>query len=170
MLLGTMAGRKRAQYTQERPDRKPSRAVEAGLCAQSRFDLSARAGSCQKGRHVGTGGSAGAKGHMRLILRIIGTILLALALILIILDGTRSLGQNTLVFTPLGETWRILHKESLAALQAFIQTRFFGALLDTIVGAVLSAPGWVVLGIPGALLGWLGRSKRTRVFIKQNQI
>ncbi len=107
---------------------------------------------------------------MRLILRIIGTILLALALILIILDGTRSLGQNALVFTPLGETWRILHKQSLAALQAFIQTRFFGALLDSIVGAVLSAPGWVVLGIPGALFGWLGRSKRTRVFIKQSQI
>jgi len=107
---------------------------------------------------------------MRFILRIIGTTLLALALILVILDGTRSLGQNALVLTPLGETWRVIHAESLRQLQAFIQTRFFGALLDSVIGAVLSAPGWVVLGLPGALLAWLGRSKRSRVYIKQNQI
>jgi hypothetical protein len=35
---------------------------------------------------------------------------------------------------------------------------------------VLSFPGWAVLGVPGIVLAWLGRSKRTRVFVKQNQI
>lgn len=107
---------------------------------------------------------------MRLLLRIIGTILLAAALILIILDGTRSLGENSLVLTSLGATWEIVHKESLAQLRAFIETRFFGPLLDGVINAILSFPGWAVLGIPGALLAWLGRSKRTRVFVKQNQI
>ena len=34
---------------------------------------------------------------MRLFLRTIGTLLLAVALILIILDGTRSLGENRLL-------------------------------------------------------------------------
>ena len=107
---------------------------------------------------------------MRLLLRIIGTTLLAAALILLILDGTRSLGENALVITSLGSTWDMVHADSLAQLRAFLGTRFFGPLLDAVISAVLSFPGWAVLGVPGILLAWLGRSKRTRVFVKQNQI
>lgn len=107
---------------------------------------------------------------MRLLLRIIGTTLLALALILIILDGTRSLGESALVITPLGATWALIHADSLVQMQAFIDGRFFGPVLESVIGAVLGFPGWAVLGIPGALLAWLGRSKRTRVFIKQERI
>lgn len=116
------------------------------------------------------GHAGGDMGNMRLLLRIIGTTLLAAALILAILDGTRSLGTNSLVMTPLGETWRAIHAGSLAGIQGFIESRFFGPLLEGLVDAILALPGWVVLGVPGALLAWLGRSKRTRVFVKQDQI
>ena len=107
---------------------------------------------------------------MRLLLRIIGTTLLAAALILGILDGTRSLGENALVITSLGATWEAIHAPSLAALYGFLDTRFFGPLLEGVIDGVLGFPGWAVLGVPGALLAWLGRSKRTRVFVKQDQI
>lgn len=107
---------------------------------------------------------------MRLLSRIIGTTLLAAALILVILDGTRSLGQNALVITSLGATWETIHAPSLAALYQFIDSRFFGPVLEGVINAILGFPGWAVLGVPGALLAWLGRSKRTRVFVKQNQI
>jgi hypothetical protein len=107
---------------------------------------------------------------MRLLLRIVGTILLAAALILAILDGTRSLGENAVVITSLGTTWDMVHQESLLQLRAFIESRFFGPLLEGVVSAVLGFPGWAVLALPGALLAWMGRSKRTRVFVKQNQI
>ncbi|RYG87794.1 MAG: hypothetical protein EON59_06375 [Alphaproteobacteria bacterium] len=107
---------------------------------------------------------------MRLLLRIIGTTLLAAALILAILDGTRSLGANAVVVTALGATWQMIHAESLVQLHAFIDTRFFGPVLEGAINAVLSFPGWAVLGVPGVVLGWLGRSKRTRVFVKQDQI
>lgn len=113
---------------------------------------------------------AGTWGNMRLLLRIIGTTLLAAALILVILDGTRSLGTNTLVMTPLGESWQAIHADSLNGLRAFVGTRFFGPLLEGIINAILGFPAWAVLGVPGALLAWLGRSKRTRVFVKQDQI
>ena len=116
------------------------------------------------------GYAGGDMGNMRLLLRIIGTTLLAAALILVILDGTRSLGTNALVMTPLGETWRAIHADSLAGVQSFIESRFFGPLLEGLISAILALPGWVVLGVPGALLAWLGRSKRTRVFVKQDQI
>ena len=107
---------------------------------------------------------------MRLLFRIVGTTLLAAALILLILDGTRSLGENALVMTSLGSTWEMVHADSLQQVRAFLGTRFFGPLLEGVVNAVLSFPGWAVLGLPGIVLAWLGRSKRTRVFVKQNQI
>jgi hypothetical protein len=107
---------------------------------------------------------------MRLLLRIVGTTLLAAALILFILDGTRSLGENALVVTSLGSSWQMVHADSLEQLRAFLATRFFGPLLESLVNAVLGCPGWAVLAVPGALLAWLGRSKRTRMFVKQDQI
>ncbi|MEO7223789.1 MAG: hypothetical protein ABIY37_15070 [Devosia sp.] len=107
---------------------------------------------------------------MRLVLRVIGTLLIAFAVILIIIDGTRSLAANGLVFTPLAATWEAMHAESLAAVRDFLGTRLFGPVLDPVVSAGLSFPGWAVLGIPGLLLAWAGRSRRERVFLRQDQI
>jgi hypothetical protein len=106
---------------------------------------------------------------MRLFLRILGTWLLGMALILLIIDGTRSLGANAMVVTSLGDTWTSLHAESLEQLRAFLGTRFFGPVLDVVITALLSFPGWAVLAVPGAFLAWLGRSKRSRMFVKQDQ-
>jgi hypothetical protein len=120
--------------------------------------------------NLGPGETGRTQGKMRLLLRIVGTTLLAAALILLILDGTRSLGESRLVMTSLGATWETVNAESLAQLRAFLATRFFGPLLESVVNAILGFPGWAVIGLPGILLAWLGRSKRTRVFVKQNQI
>jgi hypothetical protein len=107
---------------------------------------------------------------MRLLLRFLGTILLAAALILIILDGTRSLASNGLVITSLGDSWASVNAQSLEQLRGFLETRFFGPLLEVVINAILGFPGWAVLGVPGAFIAWLGRSKRSRVFVKQDQI
>ena len=107
---------------------------------------------------------------MRLFLRLTGTWLIGMALILLIIDGTRSLASNAIIATPLGETWAMLHADSLIGLREFVATRFFGPLLDTTVAAILGLPGWIVLGVPGTLIAWLGRSRRSRVFVKQDQL
>lgn len=107
---------------------------------------------------------------MRLLLRVLGTVLIALAVILLIIDGTKSLAANAIVFTPLAETWTTVNAESLAAVRGFLETRFFGPLLETVVNALLSFPGWAAIGLPGVLLAWAGRSRRERVFVRQNQI
>jgi hypothetical protein len=109
------------------------------------------------------------RGDMRLLLRLLGTWLLGMALILLIIDGTRSLAASSLVMTPLAETWTALHKESLEGFRAFLASRFFGPVLEGAVDAVLGLPGWIVLGVPGAFLAWLGRTRRARVFVKQDQ-
>ena len=107
---------------------------------------------------------------MRFILRVIGTLLIACALVLLIIDGTRSLGANTLILTSLESSWLQWHAASLEALQHFVGTRLFGPLLETLVATVLKFPGWAVIGVPGVLLAWAGRSRRERVFLRQDQI
>ena len=107
---------------------------------------------------------------MRLILRVLGTLLIAFAVILIIIDGTRSLAASGLVFTSLEATWLGMHADSLAAVKEFLESRLFGPLISPIVSAVLGFPGWAVIGVPGLLLAWAGRSRSERVFLRQDQI
>jgi hypothetical protein len=107
---------------------------------------------------------------MRLLLRIVGTLLIACAVILIIIDGTRSLAANALVFTPLQATWTQINPQSLATVKDFLGSRLFGPLLEITVTFVLDLPGWAVLGVPGILLAWAGRSRRTRIYLRQDQI
>ncbi len=128
----------------------------------------------QKGRSLTVRGAsclAGARvGGMRLLLRILGTLLIAFAVILLIIDGTKSLGANAVVFTSLNDTWTMLHAQSLDAVKQFFQTRLFGQVLEVVVSALLSFPGWAVVGVPGLLLAWAGRSRRERIFLRQDQI
>jgi hypothetical protein len=107
---------------------------------------------------------------MRLILRVLGTLLIALAVILVIIDGTKSLAASTLVTTPLGETWMQVHAYSLEQVRSFFATRLFGPLLEAVVTGLLGLPGWAVLGVPGLLFAWIGRSRRERIFLRQDQI
>ena len=107
---------------------------------------------------------------MRLLLRILGTVLIAFAVILLIIDGTKSLGANAIVLTSLQDTWTMLHPQSLDAVKQFFETRLFGPVLETVVSALLSFPGWAVVGVPGVLLAWAGRSRRERIFLRQDQI
>ena len=107
---------------------------------------------------------------MRLVLRILGTVLIALAVILVIIDGTKSLAANSIVLTPLSETWSAIQPDSLAAVRDFLGTRLFGPLLEPLVSGLLSLPGWGVIGIPGILLAWAGRSRRERMFVRQDML
>jgi hypothetical protein len=105
---------------------------------------------------------------MRLISRIIGTWLIGMAVILLIIDGIKSLAASTLVVTSLNDSWLSLSPQSLAGLHAFIDTRFFGPLLEPLLTALLGCPGFAVLGIPGILLALAGRGRRSSHFVRQD--
>ncbi|MGV8831571.1 MAG: hypothetical protein ACOH2N_06310 [Devosia sp.] len=107
---------------------------------------------------------------MRLILRVMGTWLIALALVLIVIDGTKSLGANALVFTSLSDLWTQLHPASLAGAQDFVHSRFFEDLLEATLTALLSYPAFAVFGVPGVVLALLGRKRRAERFLRQDQI
>lgn len=107
---------------------------------------------------------------MRLILRILGTWLVAMALILGVVDGTKSLAANSFVFTSFAEAWTWLNAESLTVTRTFLESRLFGPLLETVSDAVFVAPAWLVIAIPGLLIAWMGRSRRVRLFVRHDQI
>lgn len=107
---------------------------------------------------------------MRLILRIVGTWFVGMAMIYLIIDGTKSLAASQAVVTKLGDGWDALSPGSLAATRAFFDSRFFGPLLDPLFTGLLSLPAFAVLAVPGIVLLILGRSRRRgREFVRQDQ-
>ena len=107
---------------------------------------------------------------MRLILRIAGTWLIGLALVLLVVDGTKSLGANAIVYTSLANLWMQVHLPSLEAVQLFFESRFFAALLDAAFKAVLDYPAFAVFGVPGIILALAGRKPRRERYLRADQI
>lgn len=107
---------------------------------------------------------------MRLILRIAGTWLIGLALVLLVIDGTRSLGANAVTFTSLADAWTQVHGASLEAVRVFFDSRFFADLLERALDALLTYPAFAVFGVPGIILALAGRTPRRERFVRQDQI
>jgi hypothetical protein len=107
---------------------------------------------------------------MRLILRIAGTWLIALALVLAVIDGTKSLGANGLVLTSLAKLWQQIHPASLAAVDDFFASRYFADLLDVALGVILDAPAFAVFGILGVFVALAGRQRRRERYVTAEQI
>lgn len=107
---------------------------------------------------------------MRLILRVLGTWLIGLALVLLVIDGTKSLGANALVFTSLADLWMQAHPPSLDAVRGFFGSRFFADLLDAALTAMLAYPAFAVFGVPGIVLALLGRKPQRERFLRHDQI
>lgn len=103
---------------------------------------------------------------MLLLLRILGVWLLLLAMVAAVIDATKSLAGGAWVFTPLGQQWSALNPDSLTAARTWVETHAGTFMWDPMITEILNAPTWVVFGILGVVLFWLGR-KRTpaEVFI-----
>ena len=104
---------------------------------------------------------------MRFVLRTLGVWLLLLAMVAAVVDATKSLaGGGAWVVTPMGEQWRQLAPEMLQASRQWIINTAGGWLWDPVILSILAAPTWVVFGILGVLLYWLGQKRKpVEVFI-----
>ena len=107
---------------------------------------------------------------MRLILRVIGTWLIGLALVLLVIDGTKSLAANVVKFTALSDLWTQVNAASLEAVRVFFESRFFADLLDAAFAALLGYPAFAVFAAPGIVLALAGRKPRRERFLRQEQI
>ena len=107
---------------------------------------------------------------IRLIFRVLGVWLMGLAVILIVVDGTKSLAANAVVVTSLNDIWTFLNGGGIEAVRDFFASRFFGTLLSPLFEAVLTYPAFAVFGVPGVVLALLGRSRYPRRYLRHDQI
>ena len=102
-----------------------------------------------------------------MLLRLLGVWLLLLAMVAAVVDATKSLaGGGAWVVTPMGEQWQALSPETLKGAKEAIETHAGPFLWDPVMTTILDAPTWVVFGILGVFLYWLGQKRKpVEVFI-----
>lgn len=97
---------------------------------------------------------------IRFLFRVIGFLSLATAFLLVITDGTRSIGDSRVTITSVRGLWELLNATSLQTLRPLIEGRLGPYAWDPVFSYFLNAPSWAVFGILGIILILLGRKRR----------
>ena len=96
---------------------------------------------------------------IKALLRLLSMVLLAVAVIMAVLDATRSIAAGALVMTPLGASWAALSPQSLARLEELVTGSLPAALWNPVLLSVLSLPGFAVFGALSLLAALAGRRR-----------
>ena len=100
------------------------------------------------------------------IARFLGLWLIAGAVVAVVIDGTKTIAASSLTVTPLGMSWYAVSPSSIMAAQTFVQQRietYIGHWLwDPLIQWLLMLPTWLVLGVLGTWLVYLGRRRGSR--------
>ena len=83
---------------------------------------------------------------IRFLFRVLALLVLAGAVIMAVLDATRTIANASLVLTPLGESWNAAFPAALGSLQSLLESKA-PWLWDPALVAVLKLPGFLVLGV-----------------------
>ncbi len=98
---------------------------------------------------------------IRFLFRVLATLTLAAAVVMAVLDATRSVAASSLVMTPLMESWEATFPASLAALKDFLTARIGAFAWDPTLVSLLGLPGFAVLGAVAFLLYAVGYRPRS---------
>jgi hypothetical protein len=106
---------------------------------------------------------------IRFLFRVAATISLAVAVIMAVIDATRSIAADRLVLTSLAENWRVLAPETLEAALASVQDSTI-AFATPALEAVLAVPGAAVMMVVAFVFYMIGRRPARRVgrFVVEN--
>src|SRR4030081_866702 len=99
--------------------------------------------------------------------RLVGLLLLAGGFIFLVYDGARSIADQTVRLTRLGEVWNDIHQGS----QQVFRTMVEGAspwLWNSVIKVVLNQPVWGVMGVLGILLMLLFRPRKPLIGYSRN--
>lgn len=93
-------------------------------------------------------------------LRLLGGLLLIVAALSLIHDGSQTLaGDRGILITPLGQHWHDISPGTMIALRDAVR----GAstwIWDGPITMLLGYPAWFTFGILGALIAYAGRNKK----------
>jgi hypothetical protein len=96
---------------------------------------------------------------IRFLLRFIGLVLLAIAFVLFVYDGTKSIANQEFFYSKVDVVWAIINQNSLNLVQDWLKQKAIWAW-DPFMQKFFDLPTWAVLGIFAMILVLLGRKKR----------
>ena len=98
--------------------------------------------------------------------RLIGLLLLAGGFIFVVYDGARSIADQALRLTRLGEFWNDVHQSSQRSFQARVEDA--SPALWNLARMVLNQPAWAVMGVLGIVLLLLFRARKPLIGYSRN--
>ena len=99
----------------------------------------------------------------RFLFRLMATVALAVAVIMAVLDVTRTIAASRLVLTPLGESWTSVSPSTLERTQSFIVENAHPLVWNPVMTFILGQPGFAVFGALAFLLYAIGRRPERRI-------
>jgi hypothetical protein len=96
---------------------------------------------------------------LRFLARALGLVLIAVGFVGLVIDGTRSIANGTVMFTPLGEVAFRVFGERYLLLQPAIERHVHPFLWDPIVLNLTLLPASAVAFLLGVVLLWLGQKR-----------
>ena len=99
--------------------------------------------------------------------RLVGLLLLAGGFIFLVYDGARSIADQAVRLTRLGEFWNDIHQTSQQAFRVAVE----GAspwLWNGVVKVILNQPVWAVMGVLGILLMLVFRPRKPLIGYSRN--
>jgi heme A synthase len=104
---------------------------------------------------------APARAVAMVMLRVFARILLVLALLALVSDGTRTLATDGgLVVTSFLEHWTEFAPASLDAVKRTLSLKVHPALWDGVLARLFALPAWLVLAGAAIILGYAARKRR----------
>jgi hypothetical protein len=99
---------------------------------------------------------------IRFLFRFLATVVLAIAVVMSVLDATRTIAAGDWVLTPLGASWMSASPDTLERTQATLEA-VHPALWDPVALTVLKLPGFVVFALLALVLYAIGRRPTRRL-------
>ncbi|MCF6344686.1 MAG: hypothetical protein L3J15_08460 [Devosiaceae bacterium] len=96
---------------------------------------------------------------IKFLLRIMGTWFLGIAVVFLIRDIILSQNLGAISFLSFSQTWNDLHSSSWLAISNFLSNLSWPNTLNDISLFIISLPAWVVLGVLGTIMLFVGRKK-----------
>ena len=96
------------------------------------------------------------------LFRLAAMVALSVAVIMAVLDTTRTVAASALVMTPLKASWLSVSPDTLAAFEAFVREKIGPAAWDMAIAHVLELPGFAVFAGLALLLYAIGYRRRPR--------
>lgn len=94
---------------------------------------------------------------IRFFFRLLATVALAIAVIMAVLDATRSVAGQELVLTPLRTSWSGVSPDTLAAFEQLVRANIHPLAWDPAALWLLHLPGFAVFAMLAFLLYAIGR-------------